>query len=25
VKFEHHSKRRFKVSVEPKQKATSAA
>jgi large subunit ribosomal protein L27 len=25
VKFEHHSKRRFKVSVGPKQKATSAA
>ena len=25
VKFEHYNKRRFKVSVEPKQKATTAA
>jgi large subunit ribosomal protein L27 len=25
VKFEHHNKRRFRVSVEPKQKATTAA
>ena len=25
VKFEHHNKRRYKVSVEPKAKATSAA
>ena len=25
VKFEHHNKRRFRVSVEPKAKATTAA